>query len=151
MSAMRKLNRAIPFFLSLIFLFSGLDKLLHYNGFLNALRDYVLVPRGTAHLFALPVILVELAIGIGLLWKPWRGAAALSAAILLGLFAAVLTINHYYGGRGICGCWFTITLARGTVSHIGQNLLMMYLAASVWWELRQQQALPAMAAETSAS
>jgi uncharacterized membrane protein len=148
---MRQLNRAIPYFLALIFLFSGVDKLLHYNGFLNALRDYVLVPRGAAHLFAPPVILVELAVGIGLLWKPWRGVAALSAAVLLGLFAFLITINHLYGGRGICGCWFTVTLARGTVGHIGQNLLMMFLAASVWWELRQQRILPPMATEIGTS
>lgn len=43
---LKHLDKAIIFFLAVIFLFSGIDKIFHYEGFVNALRNYVLVPRG---------------------------------------------------------------------------------------------------------
>lgn len=139
---MKALDKAIIFFLAAVFLFSGIDKIFHYQGFLNALRDYVVLPTGTAVLLAIPVIACELVIGLGLLLRPWRRAACLSAAVLLSIFIAVLSLNHAFGGRGICGCWFTVTLARGTVSHIAQNLIMAALALSAWWSLKQEQTVP---------
>jgi uncharacterized membrane protein YphA (DoxX/SURF4 family) len=139
---MKALDKVIIFFLAAVFLWSGIDKILHYHGFLNALRDYVVLPTGTAIFLAIPVIACELVIGLGLLFRPWRRAACLSGAVLLSIFTAVLTLNHAFGGRGICGCWFTVTLARGTVSHIAQNLIMAALALSVWWSLKQEQTVP---------
>jgi uncharacterized membrane protein YphA (DoxX/SURF4 family) len=114
--------------LALVFLFAGVDKIAHYDGFVNALRNYVLVPRGTAPWFASPLIALELVIGLGLLVPAWRRSAALTAAATLLLFTAALSINHLYGGRGICGCWFTITLAKSSGSHIAQNLVLLVMA-----------------------
>jgi len=130
------LDGALILILSVIFLFSGADKAFHYEGFVNALRNYVLVPRGTAPYLAMPVIAVELLVGAGLLLKRHRAAAALAAAALLSLFSLAVGFNHLYGARGICGCWFTITLAKGTGMHLAQNLLLAAIALVVWWEAR---------------
>lgn len=127
-----KLNAATILLLILVFFYSGVDKVFHYEGFVNALRDYLLVPRGTAHLVAMPVILVELLIAISLLIKPWRRPAALTTAVCLLIFSTALAINHFYGDRGICGCWFTVTLAPSTTLHIAQNLVMATLALVLW-------------------
>lgn len=132
------MDRGILLLLAVIFVFSGVDKILHYQGFVNALSDYVLVPRGTAPLLAVPVIVVELMIGLGLLVRPWRQAAALTAAVTLALFTAALGFNQAYGGRGICGCWFTITLAKSTHMHLLQNLFLAALAVNLWWEERNR-------------
>lgn len=133
---MKLVDRGMLLLLVAIFLFSGIDKILHYDGFLNALRNYVVVPRGTAPYFAIPVIAVELMIGVGLLIPAWRRAAALTAAATLAVFTAALGLNHLYGGRGICGCWFTLTLAKSTGMHLLQNLLLLALSLSVWWSER---------------
>lgn len=133
--------------LSALFLFSGLDKIGHYDGFLDALRNYVLVPRGAATYLGPTVIAVELMVGIGLLLKAWRRPAALTAAIALGCFTLAILVNYFAGSRGICGCWFTFTLAQGTELHVAQNLIFGGLAAMVWWEERQVAA--AAAAQTS--
>ena len=130
---MKLLDRLILFFLAAVFLFSGVDKVFHLDGFENALRSYVVVPHGTARYLAVPLIASELLVGLGLLIRPWRRKAAASAVVLLVLFTAALALNRLLGGRQICGCWFTITLAKGTASHILQNLIMAGLAASQWW------------------
>lgn len=130
------LDGALILILSTIFLFSSLDKAFHYEGFVNALRTYVLVPRGAAPYLAMPVIAIELLVGAGLLLKRHRAGAALVATGLLSLFSLALGLNHLYGARGICGCWFTITLAKGTGMHLAQNLLLAVIALVVWWESR---------------
>lgn len=140
---MKKIDLGILLLLAVIFLFSGIDKLLHYDGFVNALRSYILVPRGWAPYLAAPVIAAELLIGIGLFLRPWRRMAALTAAGMLAVFTIAVALNYLLGGRGICGCWFTITLARGTGMHIVQNLIMLGLALSLWWGWRKGEEPPA--------
>lgn len=142
---MKALDKTITFFLAAVLIFSGIDKLLHYQGFINALRDYVIIPKSTAVWLALPVILCELMIGVSLLIRPWRRPALLATAALLSVFTVALATNHAFGGRAICGCWFTITLARGTMSHIAQNLIMAVLALTVWWSAGEGRKLPAPA------
>jgi len=136
---MKKIDRAILLLLALIFLFSGIDKLAHYEGFVNALRNYIVVPRGWAPYLAVPVIAVELLIGIGLFVRLWRRQAALTAAVMMAVFTAALGLNRLLGGRGICGCWFTITLARGDGMHVAQNLIMLGLALALWWSWRTEE------------
>lgn len=131
---MRFVERGILLLLAAIFLFSGLDKIFHYQAFVNAVRNYVLVPQGWAGYLAPAVVLVELMIGVGLLARPWRRSAALTAVLTLAAFTAAVSFNYVYGSRGICGCWFTITLAESTELHLLQNALFLCLALSVWWD-----------------
>lgn len=137
------LDRLIVWILAALFLFSGIDKILHYDGFLDALRNYVLVPRWAASYIGAPVIAAELMIGIGLLLKTWRRPAALTATIAMALFTLAVAFNYFAGSRGICGCWFTITLSQSTELHIVQNLIFGGLAFMVWWEERSAAMAPA--------
>ena len=123
-------------FLALVFLFAGIDKALHFDGFVSALASYAAMPTGVAGYVALPLILTELWVALGLLVPSWRAAAALSAAVLLTVFSVAVAINLYYSPASVCGCWFTITLGRGTRLHVLQNLVLLALAVSVWFDYR---------------
>jgi uncharacterized membrane protein YphA (DoxX/SURF4 family) len=129
-------------FLAALFLYAAIDKAFHYGGFVKALGGYVLVPDGLEQYLALPVILCELLIGIGLLFKPWRPPAALLATCLLAVFTIALAVNQRYAPGVECGCWFTVTLGRATASHILQNLILLGLAASIWLDERRGGDLP---------
>ncbi len=133
---MRFVDRGIIWVLAAVFLFSGVDKVVHYQGFINALRDYVIVPRGWAAVLAPPVVGVELVVGVALLVRAWRQAAALTAAAVLAVFTAALGLNRLMGGRGVCGCWFTLTLSKSTPLHMTQNLMFLGLAIFAWWNER---------------
>ena len=128
---MKYVDRFIISLLAAILIFSAFDKILHYQGFLNALLDYVLVPVNSTTILAPAVITAEIVVGIGLLVRLWRRQAAFAAAFLFLIFTAAVALNYVLGGRGICGCWFTITLAQSTEHHIAQNLLMAGLALSL--------------------
>lgn len=142
---MKNIDRTIILVLATLFLFAGIDKIFHYSGFVKALGNYVLVPQGTAAWIAGPLIGIEIVVGAALLIPSWRRPAALVAFGLLVGFTAALTVNYFFGGRGICGCWFTVTLAEGTSLHIVQNLVMAGLALIVGWESGSSgdEALPA--------
>ncbi|MCI0693959.1 DoxX family membrane protein [candidate division KSB1 bacterium] len=120
------------YFLGVVFLFTSIDKLFHYNEFLNALAGYVLTPPAMVSYLALPIIFTELWVGAGLLLNWWRKAAALTSASLLTVFTLALTLNYIYKPGTICGCWFTITLGTATEIHIAQNVVMLGLALTIW-------------------
>jgi uncharacterized membrane protein len=133
-----KLARALSLaFLAALFLYAGIDKAFHYGGFVKALGGYVVVPDGAERFFALPVILAELMVGAGLLLRPWRASAALAGAVLLAVFTVALAINQKVAPGAECGCWFTVTLGKATPSHIGQNLVLLGLALSIWLDERK--------------
>jgi uncharacterized membrane protein YphA (DoxX/SURF4 family) len=119
-------------FIAVLFLYAGVDKAFHFSGFVKALAGYVLVPDGVERFLALPLILSELLVGVGLLVKPWRRPAALLATILLFAFTLALAVNQRYAPGAECGCWFTVTLGKATTSHLVQNLLLLGLSLSLW-------------------
>ena len=125
--------------LASLFCFSSVDKLFHYSGFLNALRDYSLIPQGFAKYLAMPVIITEAVISSGLMFKQSRRTSAFIGSCILVLFSVALFVNYLYGKRGICGCWFTITLAQGTGMHLLQNLFLIGLLVSIWWNERSNK------------
>lgn len=126
---------AVATFIAILLVFTGLDKAFHYDGFVRALTNYVLVPPQAAPYLAAPVIVIEVVLGVGLLLPGWKRPAALVTVLLIGLFTGAVLINYLYGSRGVCGCWFSLTLASGTGMHIAQNLLIIILGLDLWWYL----------------
>ena len=120
------------YFLSAVFIYAGLDKAFHFNGFQNALASYVLIPTSIASYLAAPVILAELWVGIGLLTKVWRKPAAFTATAMLLLFTMAWMVNYIYDPSTFCGCWFTITLGDSTAIHIIFNVLMLGIAYMIF-------------------
>ena len=128
---LRLVTVASPYCLGAVFLFAGVDKLLHYSGFVRALDNYVLVPPGAGRYLALFVIVVEGLLAVGLVTSPYRRTAAAAAAGVLVLFALMVGVNSYLRPTAECGCWFTITLSGGALQHVLLNLLLAGIAATL--------------------
>jgi uncharacterized membrane protein YphA (DoxX/SURF4 family) len=137
--ALRHISLLSAVFLAVVFLFAGIDKIFHFGGFVNALASYAVVPAVLARYLAVPVILSELWVGLGLLVPRWRRLAALAAAALLSVFTVALIGNLYFSPGSLCGCWFTITLGRTTHMHVAQNVVLLALAVSVWLDERRSR------------
>jgi uncharacterized membrane protein len=123
----------VSYFLGIIFIFAGIDKLFHYKMFLNALASYVLMPNVLIPYFSLSLVLAEIWIGLGLIIKKYRRTASLSSFVILMIFTLALIINYIYKPGSICGCWFTITLGTVNILHIFQNFIMLILALTIWF------------------
>lgn len=124
-------DRAVVGFLALLLGFSAVDKLLHYQGFVNAINDYRALPLPLGTWLAPIVIAAELSAALGLLWSPWRRRAALQSAVLMTVFTAALAVNYLLGARGVCGCWFSLTMAQGNL-HFLLNGILIALSLLVW-------------------
>jgi hypothetical protein len=112
-----------------LFTFAAFDKVIHFDGFVNAVHSYALLPAVLERSAAIFFIMAEFLIAFGLITKRWRRPACLAAVVLLGLFTAVyLAVNP----EGICGCWFTLTLNSGGYFHILQNVVFIGLAILTW-------------------
>jgi len=130
-------DRLSRWLLAAVFVSSAIDKLFHYGGFVTALARSVLVPAVAAPYLALPVILLELAIGGGLVSRRWRRSAAIGASALLVVFIATLTANALYAPPGTpCGCWFTLTLGESNRLHIALDVALLAVAASLVFSAR---------------
>lgn len=122
-----------------VFLLAGLDKLFHYKGFILTLDNSFLVPEGFAEFIALPIILSEFWIAIGLIIKSLRSTALLVAIIILLLFTSFLLGNYLMGIPASCGCWFTLTFSKSTGLHILQNLFLLGLSLLLWYTVKSDK------------
>lgn len=128
---MKKIDHLIWIFLAGVLAFSGLDKLLHYRGFVNAINDYRILPIPLGSAFAPLIVSAELWIAVGLCKAPWRRTAGLQASCLMLIFTIGWILNSTFGNRGICGCWFSISMASDE-AHLALNLVLIILGALVW-------------------
>jgi uncharacterized membrane protein YphA (DoxX/SURF4 family) len=123
-------------FLFLLFGYSSIDKVLHYEEFVEAVRSYVLVPEGVEEFSAVVVVTLELMVAIGLLAPFFRSFASILSVALLGLFTIALMVNQLFLPSSICGCWFTLTLSESTPGHIAQNILFIFVGLVIYSEDR---------------
>ncbi len=136
---MRLISLASAWFLSLVFLYAGIDKAVHYDGFVNALGSYSLVPSSLAPGLAPTLIALEIVVGLGLLLPSRRGGAALAGAVTLCAFTAALVVNLIVAPGSVCGCWFSVTLAQSDGGHILLNLIFLSLALTIWAQHRMRR------------
>ena len=116
-----------------LFTFAAIDKVIHFDGFVNAVHSYAILPTQLERSAAIFFIMAEFVIAFGLITKRWRRPACLAAVFLLGLFTAVyLVVNP----EGVCGCWFTLTLNSGGYFHILQNVVFIGLAVLTWLDAK---------------
>lgn len=126
------MDAAAWIFLAAVMAFAGLDKLVHYSGFVNAINDYRILPVPLGKYLAPALVALELGVAAGLCRRAWRRPAAFLSLLLLSLLTAAWGVNHALGGRGVCGCWFSINMGNDWV-HLTLNLTLVLLSLSVWY------------------
>jgi len=126
-------------FLVGLFGYAAIDKIFHVPGFVKALDSYRMLPIPIGNYLAPLIIAAELAVAVGLAYREWRRTAALSAAILMGIFTLGLIGNRLSGKDAICGCWFSISMAQGD-SHFALNGIVIAFSLFVWGETPPQPA-----------
>jgi uncharacterized membrane protein len=90
---------------ALVFLVACAHKLRAPRAFAETLHGYALLPDAFTTWFAAPIVLAELAVGVGLLVPALQRDATAGAIALLLVYAAGISINLMRGRRDIdCGC-----------------------------------------------
>lgn len=126
-------------FLVLLLGYSGVDKLAHFNEFVEAMKTYVLVPAGAEVPLAMVVIALEIWAATALLMPSSRLFASLLSIGLLSTFTVALAVNQLFMPTSVCGCWFTLTLSRSTPMHIAQNILFILVGVVIYVETKKKR------------
>jgi uncharacterized membrane protein YphA (DoxX/SURF4 family)/peroxiredoxin len=142
--------------LALVFVTAGVGKLLDLEGSRRAMRDFGMPERavGVAGT-ALPM--AELAVGIGLIFRPTARWAALAAFVLLAAFIVGIVRAMQRGEQPDCHCFGQIhstpagraTLARNVLLAAGAAVVVVYgsgPAVDTWVSARSASELVAIGA-----
>ncbi len=121
------------FVLATVFLSSGIAKLPRRREFVDAVRDYELVPEQVAVAIGRLLPAGEVLIGALL----FTGVALLPAAAItggvLGAFSIAIAMNLLRGREIACGCFGLVAEARLGWSSVLRNFVLIAAAVLVGW------------------
>jgi uncharacterized membrane protein YphA (DoxX/SURF4 family)/thiol-disulfide isomerase/thioredoxin len=142
--------------LAVVFVAAGVGKLVDLEGSRRAMRDFG-VPDRAVRIAAIVLPVLELAIGLALLFRPSARWAALAALLLLGAFVAGIGRALARGEQPDCHCFGQIhsapagpiTLARNALLAAWAVVVVVYgsgPAVDTWLRARNASQLVAIAA-----
>ncbi len=110
--------------LACIFVTAAVGKLRHLTVFEGVLANYRLLPRWAVAPAHVLLPLLELSVGLALIIVP--RIAALSAALLLSIFAGAMAVNLRRGRTDIdCGCHQSTLRQRLSWTLVGRNAVLV--------------------------
>jgi hypothetical protein len=117
---MAVLSMLVAIFLGLLFLVSGVAKLLDRRAFLASVAAYKLLPTPLVPSVAYLIIMLELLVSVMLIFNVFSNSALLTASILLMVFSLAITVNLLRGRSDIdCGC-----LGGLAQQHLGWSIVI---------------------------
>lgn len=123
-------------FLALLFATAAVSKLRHVEEFYGVVRNFRLVPDAASRVIALALPVVELAVAVGLMVSAIAAPAAMTAAVLLIVFAFALAINVARGRTAIdCGCFRLGLKQQVSWLLVGRNIVLTAMAMIVALQL----------------
>ena len=109
----------------LIFLISGLSKILDLNKFVNDIKNLAIVPDIFAPALSYFIPVTELLLGTLIIFNIKAKRAIQIILYLLTLFLAVVTTKLIEGGGGSCGCFGSIFQDNITIFTLLRNILLI--------------------------
>ena len=96
---------AVRLILAGLFVYAGVVKMLRPDLFFGDILSYQLLPVWAALVVAYLLAPLEVLVGLGLLWKPSRGAAVLLGVAMMAVFIVAIMSAWARGLDISCGCF----------------------------------------------
>lgn len=96
---------AVRLILAGLFVYAGVVKMLRPDLFFADILSYQLLPVWAALVVAYLLAPLEVLVGLGLLWKPTRGAAVLLGVAMMTVFIVAIMSAWARGLDISCGCF----------------------------------------------
>jgi len=109
---------------------AGLAKIGDLHGFAEQLHNFRMMPVPIENLIAMSLPWIELVAALALIFGVRARAGAILSALLLATFTAAVFVAMARGLDIECGCFGTNDATRVGWVKIGQNLMMLALAAA---------------------
>ena len=117
--------------LGVIFLFSGVTKILDPSAFAEIVANYQLVGPPLVCLTAIILPWIEAVCGVALIFGRYQNGASLLVCMMMVAFIGIGLFNSYRGLDIACGCF---SLSAKAPADVALNTLrnLVILAAGVW-------------------
>jgi len=133
-----------------LFFYAGLQKVLHFHEFAEAVLAYRLLPESLVGLAVAGLPWLEIAAGLCLVAGFKRRSGLLLLAWLVAGFMVVLLITMARGLKIDCGCGLFFQRQVGLAAVLEDVVLLIWAAGLYWWELlRFEKCGPGPIAQTA--
>lgn len=126
---------------SLIFLISGIFKIIDLDSFSMSLNEFNLIPESLLLYFSYALPIIEICLGIGILLKIKINFILQSALFLLVLFTSVIISKISEGADISCGCFGNFT--EGKIDYItvirNVSFIIIGLLLKTYYQLKEKQ------------
>lgn len=131
--------RALEVVLGGLFFYAGLQKILHFHEFAEAVLAYQLLPESLVGLAAAGLPWLEVLAGFGLIAGFRRRSCLLLLAGLVAVFLVVIVITMARGLDIDCGCGLFFQRQVGWAAVLEDAVLIIWAAGLYWWELLRSE------------
>ena len=118
-------------FISIIFIFAGIEKIGDPSSFAESITNYKMFPEFLVNLFAVVIPWAELAVGILLLFGTAVKENTFILSVLLTFFVILIFVAVLRGLNIDCGCFGTISASKVGLQKIIENILLLLLTINV--------------------
>lgn len=119
--------------LSLIFIFSGIEKISDLNFFLVAINNYKIFPDITHNFIAVTFPWIELILGVLLLFGFYKKEISVIFSFLIFLFTLLIFVSILRGLDIYCGCFGTLSSVKVGYYKIYENTILFLLAIHLYF------------------
>jgi uncharacterized membrane protein YphA (DoxX/SURF4 family) len=123
----------LAFVLAAIFIYAGSRKITDAAAFYQSIKLYHLLPDAPAWYLAHYLPWLEIVLGLGLLWRRLRGAAALLVTVALLVFVAAITSAWWRGLDIDCGCFGKSEISNNYTWLLARDLTLLLASGYVAW------------------
>ena len=119
--------------IALVFLVSALSKIIDLQDFTRGVRQYRMIPWGTAPLVVRTVVLAELAVGILLVLGVAERYAAVVGLCLLAVFITAVSVAIIRHENIDCGCFGLLFKERVGLKTLFRDLALTAALGALFW------------------
>ena len=121
-------------FVGIVLLIAALLKFIDRRGFGEAVRDYGILPKRVAGVFAKWLPVIEFATAVGMLLGLFLFLAIPTSLVLFLMFGSAVMVNLVRGRRKIsCGCFGAGLDKELNWTLVGRNVVLTCLSGLLWY------------------
>lgn len=119
--------------ISVIFLLSGISKILNLKGYVEGIKEYEILPHSVVPSFAVISILIEFFVVYAYLTTKYLKFASLASIILLGSYGIAVLINLLRKKEMSCHCFESFSKSQLTISTLFRVMILLMINCYIFY------------------
>ncbi|PIP78355.1 MAG: hypothetical protein COW85_04285 [Ignavibacteria bacterium CG22_combo_CG10-13_8_21_14_all_37_15] len=137
---------ALQIILGIVFVFSGITKLIDINAFAEALVNFKLLNDNFITIVKYAIPIIEIILGIGIIFNFNSSFPSFISSLLLSFFTSLIIVKLFEGEEISCGCFGALSSDKLDLLSVFRNVALILIAVivSTYYEKRKVKPLKKM-------